>query len=194
MAYGMEQTMNNCSCEGAIGGKPTVLDPSPPENLSGLFLNTHPDSQAQCDGRVVAWDFCYYVFDDAPQQDDNATRIQAGVWRQNNSEYQLLVNSTIQLPIPEPASGVQFVCRHWSLINETHDATFEIEEGDIVGVYVDGIRVVHVLGSSTNDAHDNEIMSTVDITDIKTPVSALNNTSYSLYLKALLGMQLILTY
>lgn len=191
----MEQIVNNCSCEGAIGGNPAVLvlDPSPPENLSGLFLNTHPDSRAPCDGRVMAWDFCYYVIDDAPQQDNKATTIQAGIWRQNNSEYQLLVNSMVQLPILEPASGVLFVCQHWSLINETHDARFKIEKGDIVGVYMDGIRVVNVLGSSTSDANDNAIMSTVDIMDIKTPVSALNSTSYSLYLKALLGMQLILT-
>ena len=104
--------MNNCYCEGVIGGKPAVIDPSPPENLSGLFLNTHPDSQAPCDSTVMAWDFCYYVIDD-----DTATSIQAGIWRQNNSEYHLLVNSMIQLPIPEPASGVQFV--NTGLINET---------------------------------------------------------------------------
>ena len=66
--YGMAQTMNNCSCEGdivsTIGRKPTTLslDLSPPSDLSGLFLNTH--SQAPCNGRVVAWEFCYYVLQD----------------------------------------------------------------------------------------------------------------------------------
>jgi hypothetical protein len=184
----MEQTMNDCNCEGAIGGKLAAVDPSPPKalNVSGLFLNTHPDSRAPCDGRVVGWGLCYYI-DDTQQQDNDLTIIKAGVWRQqNSSEYQLLNNSLVELQIPEPASGVQFVCQHWRLINNT---AFGIKKGDIVGVYVDGKGVVHVLGNSTNDAQDNEIMSAVDITGNETSVSELNSTSYSLYLKAMLGMQ-----
>lgn len=192
MTYGMAQNM---ICEDAVGGKPTTLYPSPPKNLSGLFLNTHPDSRAPCDGTVVAWDFCYYVLDDMiPQHNNDSIRIQAGVWRQqDNSEYQFLNNSSIDLPIPRPTAGFQFVCRHWSLV--TNNATFEVEEGDIVGVYVDGIKMVHVLGSSTNDAQDNGIVRAVNIIDIKTPVSVseLDSTSYSLYLKAIMGMRMIFT-
>lgn len=187
MTYGIAQTM---SCEGAVGEKPTTLYPSPPKNLSGLFLNTHPDSRAPCNGKVVAWDFCYYVLDDTiPQQKNDSIRIQAGVWRQqDNSEYQFLKSSSIKLPIPSPMAGFQFVCRHWSLV--TNNATFEVEEGDIVGVYVDDTRMVHVLGNSTNDAEDNGIVRAVNITDIEMPVSMseLNSTSFSLYLKAIMGM------
>ncbi len=180
--------MNDCNCEGAIGGKPSALDPSPSKSVSGLFLNTHPDSRAPCDGRVMAWDFCYYIFNDTQQQDNDSTKIEAGVWRQQgSSEYRLVNNSWVELPIPEPVSGLQFVCQHWSL-SDTDNATFEIKKGDIVGIYVEGMRVVHVLGNSTNDAQDNEIMSAVNV-DIETPVSELNSTPYSLYLKALLGMQ-----
>ena len=191
MTCGMAQMMSSCSRESAVGGKPATLDPSPPNNLSGLFLNTHPDSRAPCNGTVVAWDFCYHVLDDTiPQGNNDSTRIQAGVWRQqNNLEYHFVNNSSIELPIPRPTAGFQFVCQHWSLV--TDNDTFEVQEGDIVGVYVDGIRMVHVLGSSTNDAQDNKIVRAVNITNIKMPVSVseLNSTSYSLYLKALMGMR-----
>ena len=190
----MPETMTSCNCEGAIGDKPATLDPSPLEYSSGLFLNTHPDSRAPCNGTVMAWDFCYHVLDDniTLQQTNESIRIQAGVWReQNNSEYQFLSDSLIDLPIPPPARGFQFVCRHWSLVNSTHDAKFEVQEGDIVGVYVDDVRIVYVLGGSVDGAQDNRIMRAVNIADIKTPVSDLdlNSTSYSLYLKAIMGKQ-----
>ena len=185
--YGMAETMNNCESP-AIGVKSTTIHPPPPDDLSGLFLNTHSDSQAPCNGTVEAWDFCYYVLDNVTQE-QNSTSIIPGVWRkQNNSVYQL-VNNSIDLPILTTIKpGVQFVCHHWSLPN---NSTFEVKEGDIVGVFVDGLRMVHVLGNSSSDA---EIMKAVDITYIGTPVSEqnLNNTPYSLYLKAMMaGMQQI---
>lgn len=183
----MAETMNNtCEKACAIGKKPTtlVLDPSPSTNnlLSGLFLNIH--YQAPCSGKVVAWEFCYHIYSlDMPEEQDhnNVTEIQAGVWSrgQNNLEYHLKKNSLTNLNISIPNSDLQFACYRRDLL---HGATIEVEEGDIVGVFVSGTNMVTVLSESEQD---NGILR-ANIPSIESLVlkSELNSTTYSLYLEA----------
>ena len=190
--YGIAQTMSSCSCKSTIGKIPATIDTAPIEDtsssLSGLFLNINDNST--CNGTVTAWDFCYYVIN-TPQQDQESTNIQAGVWRKQDGGYQLLNRSIIDLPIPNPERGFQFVCRHWSL-NPTNE-TFTVQEGDTVGIYVTDTSMVHniILGIPATDEQHNEIMKAGNITDIESPISfkQLNNTFYSLYLMAVIGMQ-----
>ena len=81
---------------------------------------------------------------------------------------------------------MQFACHRWNL---THDATFAVQEGDVVGVFVNGTRMVH-LHVLSESKRDNGIVRAVDnITSIESSVSKFVNTSYSLYLEAVMGMQ-----
>ena len=187
VVFGVAQAMNNGDM---IGRMPTTFN-NPPEDtsgLSGLFLNTNDTSP--CNGNVTAWDFCYYI---SVTQSSMIT-IQAGVWRESGEYYTLVNDSLIDLPIPDPQQGFQFVCRHWPLSECQDEPTFEVEKGDIVGMYVNDTsddNMVHILGMPS----DNEItagtkkIGSMNITDINNVSnSALASVGYSLYLVAELGI------
>jgi hypothetical protein len=173
-----------------IGKMPTTFNNGPmnTSRLSGLFLNT--ENWSPCDGNVTAWDFCYYI---------NVTRmsnitIQAGVWRESSGSYTLVNDSLIDLPIPNPEPGFQFVCRHWFLDKCRDEPPFEVEVGDIVGMYVDdtsGSNMVHILGMPPSNEPNAGIMKSNDTSiDIENDIvsnSTLTQMDYSLYLVAVLG-------
>lgn len=179
-----------------IGRMPTSFNNAPRDTsrLSGLFLNTNdrsPDS-----GNVTAWDFCYYISVTQPSM----ITIQAGVWRESSGYYTLVNNSLIDLPIPEPQPGFQFVCRHWPLSECQDEPTFEVQEGDIVGMHVNDTsdnNMVHILGMPPDNettAGTKKIRS-MNITDINNVSnSTLESVGYSLYLVAVLGIVYTVVY
>lgn len=175
--------MSDGNCNSTIGSMPTTFNNAPDNtsSLSGLFLNTKYSSS--CNGTATAWNFCYYVSEFERQN----ISVQAGVWREENGSYKLVNGSLIDLPIPEAEIGFQFVCRHW-LLNSTNEF-FDVQEGDIVGVYVNDtldINDVHVMGVHTSG---NGLMKAGDITDVHSQVSSseLTQVNYSLYLVSRIG-------
>lgn len=165
--------------------------PTNTSGLSGLFLNT--ENTSPCSGNVTAWDFCYYI----SVTHMSKITIQAGVWRDSGEGHLTLVNdSLIDLPIPDPQPGFRFVCRHWALRECRNEPPFEVEEGDMVGMYVNDTsdeNMVHILGippGSQESTERNNTVKSMDITDIKNvPKSNLITVAYSLYLEAVLGIQ-----
>ena len=182
--------MNNEDCVGAIGKIPASYSFASLDTLSGisgLFLNTKYVST--CNGTVIGWDFCYYILLNFQQ---NETRelmnIQAGVWRKEGGEYHVENRSLIELPISNPRNVFQFVCSRRILQD---NETFEVQKGDIVGMFVNDFlsyHLLHSLGTSgLNEQHGG--IKTINISDITTPVleSQLHNSSHSLYLMAIIG-------
>ena len=181
---GVAKAMDTCTVDAVIGKMPTTFNNAPTNTsgLLGLFLNTNYASPY--DGNVTAWDFCYYI----SVTQTNTTTIWAGVWRESGGYYTLVDDSLIGLPIPNPQLGFQFVCRYWAL-NESE--AFEVQEGDIVGMYVDGTEdnnVVHILGMPANNEPNAGIIKSMDIVDIdNVSNSILTPANYTLYLVAILG-------
>ena len=108
-----------------------------------------------------------------------------------DGNYTLVDDSLIDLPIPPPQPGFQFVCRHWTL--GCREPTFDVQEGDIVGMYVNDTsddNMVHILGMPPNNESSAGTMKSVDVTNINS-VSNLTSVSYSLYLEAVLGTFII---
>ena len=177
-------------CSTVIGKMPTTFNnrPNDTSRLSGLFLNTKYGSPR--DGNVTAWDFCYYI---RVTPMTNIT-IQAGVWRESGGMYTLVNDSLIDLPIPEPETGFQFVCRHWVLDNCDGELQFAVEKGDVVGMYVydtSDNSMVHILGTHPDKTDAGIMKSTDTITDINNETvsnSTLSPVNYSLYLVAQLGI------
>ncbi len=176
-----------CNTDKAVIGKmPTTFNnrPDNTSRLSGLFLNT--EYRSLYDGNVTAWDFCYYINDTKM----NNITIQAGVWRESSGNYTLVNDSLIDLPIPDPELGFQFVCRHW-VLNESQ--LFEVQMGDIVGMYVNDTsdsNMVHILGMPPSNEPNTGIMKLNTLIDIENDIvsnSILAPMDYSLYLVALLG-------
>ena len=177
-------------CSTTIGKMPTTFNnrPNDTSRLSGLFLNTEYESPR--DGNVTAWDFCYFI---RVTPMTNIT-IQAGVWRENGGTYTLVKDSLIDLPISDPETGFQFVCRHWVLDICQGEPPFEVKKGDIVGMYVydtSDDSMVHILGTRPAGKTDAGVMKSRDtITDIENDTvsnSTLSPMNYSLYLVAQLG-------
>ena len=101
--------------------------------------------------------------------------------------YQLLNNSLTGIPIPLLDSGLWFVCHEWYL---NFDKTFEVQEGDIVGLHAENKSgVIHFLGMPTSNEQDNGTRKAENIAGAISPVQAseLNITPYSLYLMAVIG-------
>lgn len=173
------------TCNTTVGRRPTTFN-NPPQNhseLSGLFLNTK--DSLSCDGAVVAWDYCYY------QQDQNLT-IQAGIWRLNESEWQLVDDSNISLPTPYYDSGIQFICRHWNLKKESFST---VMEGDVVGISIS--ETMHVFEASAM----SEGVMKVELEDPEgclstIPNCTLKSTSLSLYLEAVvkIGIKIFMRF
>ena len=179
-------------CSTVIGKMPATFNnrPTDTSRLSGLFLNTK--NKSPYDGNVTAWDFCYYIGPGVTPM-TNIT-IQAGVWRESGGMYTLVKDSLIGLPIPDPETGFQFVCRHWVLNNSDGELPFAVEKGDVVGMYVYDMSdnsMVHILGTHLGET-DAGIMKSMDtITDINNETvsnSKLSPVNYSLYLVAQLGI------
>lgn len=178
-------TLRDITCVGSIGRIPTTFDVAfkSISNFSGLYLNTN--SMSTCNGTVIAWNYCYYV--NIQGTNRQLTKIQAGVWRrQEMGYYQLVTNSLTDIPIPPLDGGLQFVCREWYL---NFDKTFEVQEGDIVGLHAEKSGVIHFLGISTSNEQDNGTQKAEHITDTTSPVSPseLIVTPYALYLMAVIG-------
>lgn len=179
--FGVTQAMDT----NMIGRMPTTFNNAPIDTsrLSGLFLNTNDSSPYS--GNVIAWDFCYYI---SVTQSSMIT-IQAGVWRESDGYYTLVNDSLIDLPIPEPQPGFQFVCRHWAECQ-----AFEVQEGDIVGMYVNDTsddNMVHILGMPPDEETNvgTKKIRSMNITDVNiVSKSALESVGYSLYLVAVLGI------
>lgn len=179
--------MSDVNCKGHVGKRPTTFDVASDSilNSSGLFLDTNHTST--CNGTVVAWEFCYYV--NMQIMDMELLKIHAGVWRPQGMEYQLVDNSLTDLPISMPDSGLQFVCRQWSV---NSGETFDVTEGDIAGMYVkeesNKRNLVHILGMPISDEAVGGVMKVVNVTNITSvSYSQLDVTSYSLYLMAVIG-------
>ena len=178
-------------CKGSIGRRPTTYNEASRKlsGISGLFLNANEGST--CSGTVLAWEFCYYV--NIQVADLELFKIQAGVWRKYEKDYYLVNNSLAELPIPDPDSGVQFVCRYLSLNSSD---TFEVNEGDIVGMHVKNkSNKIHLLGMVASNEQDSGVLKAINITEIMLPISGsqLSITSFSLYLMAVIGIKMYCT-
>ena len=108
-----------------------------------------------------------------------------------DGSYTLVDDSLIDLPIPPPQPGFQFVCRHWAL--GCREPTFDVQEGDIVGMYVNDTsddNTVHILGMPNEPSADT--MKSANITNISSVSdSSLTPVPYSLYLEAVLSTFII---
>ena len=95
----------------------------------------------------------------------------------------------MSLPTPILDSSSQFICREWTL---NSFQMFEVQDGDIVGIYVNdtsSVSAVHILGMTGQDA-TTEHVGAENVTDITSTVTddQLNTAPYSLYLMAVIGM------
>ena len=184
---GIVQAVNNTCC--TIGRRPTTFNNPPeissPSMLSGLFLNMDNNT---CKGEVVGWNFCYYQ----RGQKLSTTTIQAGIWRETDNTYELVNGSAIYLPITDYQDGIEFVCRRLNL-NSTGNQTVDVEDGDIVGMYMyiedeSGEVTTHMF-ETANSESSSTIMKVKSATDINSMISKSMleppDLEYSLYLEAI---------
>lgn len=178
--------MSNITCEGSIGKIPPTVDVVLASSFSGLLLNMNYPSP--CNGRVIAWNYCYYVNVQAVNQESTQITVQAGVWREQGMGYELLDESLTDLHIPQPDRSLQFVCREWYL---DFDRTFQVQEGDIVGLYMkEESHKIHFSKIPASSEQLNATLKVEDITQLRSTImnSQLSNTAYSFYLMAVIGM------
>ena len=162
---------------------PTTFN-SPPLSVvpAGLYLNT--DYRFNCNGSLTAWNLCYYLTDR-----QSPTQIKTGIWRrrENGELFELVNESTTTLNITNPGDGTKFLCRRWNL-NESWFVN--VQEGDIIGVYIEDTLSIHLFESNPNSNSNNrEIMKVDNANDILSNVSSsmMRGVPYFLYVEAVIG-------
>lgn len=110
---------------------------------SGTYLNTN--TPVSCTDTITAWHYCYYPSDTSNTQITYSAVI--GVWRLQNSQYELVSGSNYILQLQPQSSHASIICKSVHLQEGEY---VRVIQNDIIGVTIPTQNPIPMIASGAS--------------------------------------------